>query len=91
MLRPLISPNNSIMANPGNNSLVITDYADNLRRLSKIIAALDAPVAADVDVIPIRYAHRQRHGRDGQQADGAGAPAATPAACRWWPTRAPIR
>ncbi|MDP3670642.1 MAG: type II secretion system secretin GspD [Telluria sp.] len=56
VLRPLISPNNSIMAEPGNNSLVITDYADNLRRLSKIIAALDAPVAADLDVIPIRHA-----------------------------------
>ncbi|MFC3460024.1 type II secretion system secretin GspD [Massilia haematophila] len=54
VLRPLISPNNSIMANPGNNSLVITDYADNLRRLSRIIAALDAPVAADLDVIPVR-------------------------------------
>jgi general secretion pathway protein D len=54
VLRPLISPNNSIMADPGNNSLVITDYADNLRRLSKIIAALDAPPAADLDVIPIR-------------------------------------
>jgi general secretion pathway protein D len=35
---------------------VITDYADNLRRLAKIIAALDAPAAADLDVIPIRYA-----------------------------------
>jgi general secretion pathway protein D len=56
VLRPLISPNNSIMANPGNNSLVITDYADNLQRLAKIIAALDAPVAADLDLIPIRYA-----------------------------------
>ncbi len=56
VLRPLISPNNSIMANPGNNSLVITDYADNLQRLSKIIAALDAPVAADMDVVPVRYA-----------------------------------
>ena len=56
VLRPLISPNNSIMANPGNNSLVITDYADNLQRLAKIIAALDAPVSADLDVIPIRYA-----------------------------------
>jgi general secretion pathway protein D len=54
VLRPLISPNNSIMADPGNNSLVITDYADNLRRLSKIIAALDAPTAADLDVVPIR-------------------------------------
>ena len=56
VLRPLISPNNSIMANPGNNSLVITDYADNLRRLSKIIAALDAPVGGDLDVVPVRYA-----------------------------------
>ncbi len=54
VLRPLISPNNSIMANPGNNSLVITDYADNLARLSKIIAALDAPVAADMDIVPVR-------------------------------------
>lgn len=56
VLRPLISPNNSITANTGNNSLIITDYADNLKRLSKIIAALDAPVAADIDVIPVRHA-----------------------------------
>ncbi len=54
VLRPLISPNNSIMADPGNNSLVITDYADNLRRLSKIIAALDSPATGDLDVVPIR-------------------------------------
>jgi general secretion pathway protein D len=54
VLRPLISPNNSIMANPGNNSLVVTDYADNLRRLARIISTLDAPVAAGLDVIPIR-------------------------------------
>ncbi len=57
VLRPLISPNNTINANPGNNSLVITDYADNLKRLSKIIAALDAPAnGGDLDIIPIRYA-----------------------------------
>ena len=56
VLRPLISPNNTINANPGNNSLVITDYADNLRRLGKIIAALDSPAAGDMDVVPIRHA-----------------------------------
>jgi general secretion pathway protein D len=57
VLRPLISPNNTINANPGNNSLVITDYADNLKRLSKIIAALDTPAnGGDLDIIPIRYA-----------------------------------
>jgi general secretion pathway protein D len=56
VLRPLITPNNTINANPGNNTLVITDYADNLKRLGKIVAALDAPSHADLDVIPVRYA-----------------------------------
>ncbi|HEY6513720.1 MAG TPA: type II secretion system secretin GspD [Burkholderiaceae bacterium] len=53
VLRPLISPNNTINANPGNNTLIITDYADNLRRIGRIIAALDTPGATDVEVIPI--------------------------------------
>jgi general secretion pathway protein D len=56
VLRPLISPNNTINADPSNNSLVITDYADNLKRLGKIIAALDAPASANLDVVPVQYA-----------------------------------
>jgi len=56
VLRPLISPNNTLNANPGNNSLVITDYADNLQRLARIIAALDVANATDVEVIPLRHA-----------------------------------
>jgi general secretion pathway protein D len=55
ILRPLISPNNTINANPGNNTLVITDYADNLQRIGKIIAALDQPAATDIEVIPVKY------------------------------------
>jgi general secretion pathway protein D len=56
VLRPLISPNNTINANPGNNSLVITDYGDNLRRLARIIAAMDVANATDVEVIPLKFA-----------------------------------
>ncbi|MBT2335011.1 type II secretion system secretin GspD [Variovorax paradoxus] len=56
VLRPLIPPNNTINANPGNNSLVITDYADNMRRLARIIASLDVPNASDVEIIPLRHA-----------------------------------
>ena len=56
VLRPLISPNNTINANPGNNTLVITDYADNLQRIGQIIAAMDVPAGGDVEVIPLRYA-----------------------------------
>lgn len=55
VLRPLIPPNNTINVNPGNNSLVITDYADNMRRLSRIIAALDVPNASDIEVIPLKH------------------------------------
>ncbi|HSV36198.1 MAG TPA: type II secretion system secretin GspD [Ramlibacter sp.] len=56
ILRPLISPNNTINVNPGNNSLVITDYADNLQRMARIISALDVSNATDVEVIPLRHA-----------------------------------
>ncbi len=56
VLRPLISPNNTINVNPGNNSLVITDYADNLQRLARIITALDLPNATDVEVIALKHA-----------------------------------
>ncbi|OFZ67905.1 MAG: type II secretion system protein GspD [Betaproteobacteria bacterium RBG_16_56_24] len=56
VLRPLISPNNTINANPGNNTLVITDYADNLLRLGKIIAALDDPARSELEIVPIRHA-----------------------------------
>jgi general secretion pathway protein D len=55
VLRPLIPPNNTINVNPGNNSLVITDYADNMRRLARIIAALDVPNASDIEVIPLKH------------------------------------
>ncbi|MBC7734571.1 MAG: type II secretion system secretin GspD, partial [Bacteriovorax sp.] len=56
VLRPLISPNNTINANPGNNTLVITDYADNLQRIGKIIAAMDTPANGDIEVITLKYA-----------------------------------
>ncbi len=55
ILRPLISPNNTINVNPGNNSLVITDYADNLQRIGRIIGALDVSNATDVEVLPLRH------------------------------------
>jgi len=56
VLRPLISANNTINANPGSNALVITDYADNLQRIAKIIAALDLPANTDIEIIPLQHA-----------------------------------
>ena len=56
VLRPLISPNNTINANPSNSTLIITDYADNLARMGKIIAALDQPATTDVEVVTLQHA-----------------------------------
>ncbi|HQR86920.1 MAG: type II secretion system protein GspD [Burkholderiales bacterium 35-55-47] len=56
VLRPLISPNNTINVNPGNNSIIITDYADNLQRMARIIATLDVSNASDVEVIQLKHA-----------------------------------
>ena len=56
VLRPLISANNTINANPGTNALVITDYASNLQRISKIIAALDLPSGTDIEIVQLQHA-----------------------------------
>lgn len=83
ILRPLISPNNTINANPSSASLVITDYADNLQRIAKIIAALDQPSATDIEVVPLKHAVAadlaplvQRLAAEGGVAMVPGAPAA---------------
>lgn len=56
VLRPMISPNNPINAYPGNNTLVITDYAGNLNRIAEVIASIDTATATDTDVIRLRHA-----------------------------------
>lgn len=55
VLRPMIAPNNPINAYPGNNSLVMTDYAGNLNRIAQVIAAIDTPHSTDTDVVPLHY------------------------------------
>lgn len=79
ILRPLISPNNTINVNPGTNSLVITDYADNLQRIARIIAALDISNATDVEVINLRHALASDLAPIVQRlAETGGGPAAAP-------------
>jgi general secretion pathway protein D len=56
ILRPLISPNNTIAAYPGGNTLVITDYADNIRRLNEIIERIDQPASSDIFSVTLKYA-----------------------------------
>jgi type II secretory pathway component GspD/PulD (secretin) len=55
VLRPLIAPNNAITAYQNSNTLVITDYANNLQRLEKIIDSIDQPSGSDPVSIPLQY------------------------------------
>ena len=55
VLRPLVSANNAVTAFPGNNTLVVTDYAENLRRLATVIDSIDTP-QGDVMVLHLQHA-----------------------------------
>lgn len=56
VLRPLVPPNNFLVAYPGNNSIVITDYAENVKRIAKIIAMIDLPTSSELQMLKLQYA-----------------------------------
>jgi len=56
VLRPLVTANNFIAAYPNNNAIVITDYAENVRRIHRIIESIDRPSSSDVEVIHLQNA-----------------------------------
>lgn len=55
VVRPLVAPNNTVTVYPGNNTLVVTDYAENVSRIARIIESIDVP-GSDAQVIPVRNA-----------------------------------
>jgi general secretion pathway protein D len=56
VLRPLVTANNFVAAYPNNNAIVITDYAENVKRIESIIRSIDQPTGSDVQVIPLANA-----------------------------------
>ena len=55
VIRPLVSPNNTVTAYSGNNSLVVTDYAENIGRIAQIIESIDVPQSG-MRVMPLQHA-----------------------------------
>lgn len=53
VLKPMIAPESSIAAYAANNTLVITDYIDNLERIARIIESIDTPASLDTDIVKI--------------------------------------
>ena len=56
VLRPLVTANNFIAAYPNNNAIVITDYAENVRRIQRIIDSIDRPSETNVQIIRLQNA-----------------------------------
>jgi len=60
IIRPLVSPNNTINALPGNNSILVTDYASNIGRIEKIIQSVDNPTSTRVETIALKNAQASK-------------------------------
>lgn len=56
LLRPLMAPTSQLSAYEPANALIITDYADNIRRMVLIVEKLDKEDSADVTVVPLKHA-----------------------------------
>jgi len=56
LLRPLMAPTSQLSAYEAANALIITDYADNIRRMLDIIGKLDEPASTDVTIVPLHHA-----------------------------------
>jgi general secretion pathway protein D len=57
VLRPLVSPNNIINAFPATNTLIVTDYAENLRRIRRVIASIDQPHPGELLSLKLQHAN----------------------------------
>lgn len=54
-LRSLVGPNGTFSADASSNTLIVTDYADNLASLEQVIASLDVPSVDEPVLIPLKY------------------------------------
>ena len=56
VLRPLVTANNFVAAYANNNAIVITDYAENVKRIEAIIRSIDQATGGDVHVVRLEHA-----------------------------------
>ncbi|GGY08142.1 type II secretion system secretin GspD [Paludibacterium paludis] len=55
VIRPIVSPNNTVSVFPQANALVVTDYADNIRRIESIIESVESASGGDFAVLPVQF------------------------------------
>lgn len=74
-VRPLVSPQGSVTANKNSNSLIIADFADNIRRIRTVLGQLEANGTSDsasTQVIYLRNAGPREIAASLSQLAGSG-------------------
>ncbi|MBL8311708.1 MAG: type II secretion system secretin GspD [Burkholderiales bacterium] len=56
-VRPLVAAANALTVYPPANAIIITDYADNIRRVEAVISRLDAPTIAAPELVALNHAN----------------------------------
>ncbi|MEK9133592.1 MAG: secretin N-terminal domain-containing protein, partial [Pseudomonadota bacterium] len=56
LLRPLMAPTSQLSVYPPANTLIITDYADNIRNLLHIVEILDQRGGSELVIVPLKHA-----------------------------------
>ena len=56
IVKPLMSTNSVISPYTSNNSLIVTDYADNLAKISKLINSVDVPHQGENAIVRLKFA-----------------------------------
>ncbi|MCB4365491.1 type II secretion system secretin GspD [Hydrogenophaga taeniospiralis] len=82
-IKPLLNNAATVVASTANNTLVVTDYAQNLKRLEVVLGAIDVPGMGLPAMVPLSYATAtelapiiQNLMTDGPAQPGAGSGAA---------------
>jgi len=56
LLRPLMSSAGVVSVYAPTNTLIVTDYSDNVRRLLRVVYTIEAGIRAPVAIVPLQYA-----------------------------------
>ena len=56
ILRPMISPTGHLQGYPPSNSIVVTDTAANIAKVSQLVRSMDRPDQDEMEVVTLRFA-----------------------------------
>lgn len=73
LLRPLLPPQAVISAYAPGNDLIVTDRAENVERVVKLVQQLDNPANGEISIVQLRHASAEQVARTIDALQGGGA------------------